>query len=468
MTLDQLQKELQITLNHFVGLGNVIKESYPSLYPSEKGVMIYGLLVAGRRLEGLIKEAEKRQEECIINITGIDLVEVRSNLLGVVGYLDQSDCDISISMPRENNEPLFDSNDIVERENYTLLFPTKENNSEYIRARRLMIDDSQSHYQELSTIMTNVNNRIEHLLEDGKRIKHDKDLQVERLQKMKMQYAETQWKQDKVILVNRVKGELKDKDNQGKTALEIVQSLLNDIILSNTLGNSNKTLAYINNQRGDFDKLATTIVDKRDLLTLDILTEHFKFTRSEYFLNEYIKILQLREPCREYDGKLFVNQAALEFATMIKPAIKMKVDFSRKINIALFYAALRDFAIVQPEERNATLMAKFIHEVYEENVSADSIFKLIQKCLGKKFCSLDEKNHGNFSDKEFEKYKDVYKIIYSVIRGITLINIESCADYLKDYCKEVTLNSIYDGMEDSQIDKAYFAGLVLRGGDSLK
>ena len=56
MTLEQLQDKLQSSLEHFVNLGNVLKSSYPTLYPSEQGMMIYSLKGTRRfaELDGIL------------------------------------------------------------------------------------------------------------------------------------------------------------------------------------------------------------------------------------------------------------------------------------------------------------------------------------------------------------------------------------------------------------------------------
>lgn len=465
MTLEQVQNDLRVTLDHFVGLGNVLKGSYSSLYPSEQGVMNYGLLVAGRRLASLVREAEKWQKKFIPNVTGIDLVKTRGDLLDVIAYLKQCDCDEEISMLREDDEPLFDSRSIVERENYRLMFPTKEGGNEYVKARQLMIEESQSHFEELDRIVNDIDNSISNLLKDEKNVRRNNELRVERLREMRKYYRETQWKQTRERLISQVKGDLSDKENKGIKEIDILQSLLQDVVLSNTKGNSKSDLAYINQLSGDDNKLAAAIVDKRDKLTVEDLMEHFEFVESEKWLTQCIEMKRLREPCDEFEGKLFPSKAAMEFTTLIKPTIKRKVDFSRKINIALFYAALRDYGFVFAEERNATLMAQFIKDVYDEEVSPDSINKIIQKCLTKSFCSFDDNNHGNFTDKEFAKYKDVYWRCFTIIKGFSLINIESSDDYQNSGFQNMTITELYEGMEDWQMDKLSFAGFVLRGGD---
>lgn len=463
MTLEQVQNDLRVSLEHFVGLGNVLKGSYSSLYATEKGVMNYGLLVAGRRLATMVKEVEKWQKRFILNVTGLDLVKTRGDLLGVMEYLKRCDCDVEISMPREDDEPLFDSERIVERENYRLEFPAKEGGNEYVKARQLMIKESQSHFEELDGIVNDIDNRIGNLLVDEKEVRHNKELKCERLREMRDYYRETQWKQSLELLMNRVRGELKDKENKGKTKIEIVQSVLKDIQLSNTIGCRKGELAYINQYRYDDNRLASAIVAKRDKLTVDDLMEHFDFTESERWLSEFIGIEELREPCEEYDGKLFVNRAALEFTSLIKPYIKQKVDFTRKINIALFFAALRDQGLVYADERNATLMAQYIKEVYEEEVSSSSIHKTIQKCLGKSFCSFDDSNHGNFTDSEFAKYKEVYLICQTVITEGLLIGDVPYSDCFDVSYPGIRHEEILNSLDKEKQDTLIFAVCVFDG-----
>jgi hypothetical protein len=158
-----------------------------------------------------------------------------------------------------------------------------------------------------------------------------------------------------------------------------------------------------------------------------------------------------------------LNKAAFEFTSIIKPYIKQKIDFTRKINVALFFAALRDQGLVYAEERNATLMAQYIKEVYEEEVSSSSIHKTIQKCLGKRFCSFDDGNHGNFTDSEFAKYKEVYLICQTVITEGLLIGDVPYSNCFDVRYPDIRHEEILNSLDKEKRNKLIFAVCVFGG-----
>ena len=247
MTLEQLQDKLQSSLEHFVNLGNVLKSSYPTLYPSEQGMMIYSLLIAGRRLATLMKEAQWWQERFIPDVTGIDLVKTRGDLLNLMEYLSQCNCDMEIGFqPSENAEPIFESEDIVDEENRAQYFPPKEQDSVYTKARRLLIESSTDNYVELEAAIKGVNTRIENLIDDAKKLKRNKESRMDRYKTMRDFYMKHHWEQDKKMLIARAQVELKDEDNKNEPEVVILENLLQDILADNTLGNNNRTLGSIN------------------------------------------------------------------------------------------------------------------------------------------------------------------------------------------------------------------------------
>ncbi len=460
MTLEQLQDRLQVSLDHFIGLGNVLKSTYPSLYPSEQGMMIYALLVAGRRLSALVKEVLTWQERFINNVTSIDWVEKRRDLLAIMDYLKQFNCDISISMRREGGELIFESEKIVERENLNYWFPPKENATDYVKTRRLMINSSEGNYSELKNEIDTIDGRIDELLNDARKLSRDEAARMERLKVMRSYYKKELWEQDRASLVNRVKGELRDSENDGKSEKEILQSLLQDIVSEHTLGNNNRDLGYLNQQRDSDNKVALVMSDKRALLAVDDVFDHFKFVESEKLLKDYIESRVLKEECSEYEGRLFVNKASLEFMQMVGNIIEHYIDFQPKQNAAFIFAALREVGFVK---NNATLMAVFFSDEYHEDITSDNITKPLRCCDTKDFCILDENNLASFTIAQFKKYKEVYWRCQSIIIKLLGVNRPPCADYLSQLHPNIEEDDLFVLLNDAQQRRLKLISSVLRG-----
>ena len=150
MSIEQLQDNLKSSVDHFVSLGKVLNLSYSKLWPSEQGTLMYALLMAGRRLSNFMAQAHKLQDSFIPDITGLNLIETRGELLNLMSYLEQRDCDIDIAYYfRDDTEPIFDPYEIVTEENLGNLFPAKEQAQHYVSARKLMIETSKNNFSEL-------------------------------------------------------------------------------------------------------------------------------------------------------------------------------------------------------------------------------------------------------------------------------------------------------------------------------
>ncbi len=462
MKIEQLRQELQHSLDHFIHLGNVVKDSYPKLYPSEKGLMVYSLLVAARRLAKMMKEAQEWQTRFIPDVIGIDWVETRGYLLNLMEYLSQSNCDMKIGYAlRDGATPFFDGDEIVNEENRSQFFPPKEHSQAYINARQLLIEDSTGNYADMEIAINGVIEMIEDLLDDAKKMKRDDDARMERMKEMESYYIRKYWEWDKSMLVARAKDDLSNKDNKGKTHVEILGNLLRELNADNLRNNNNKILAIINAHRDDRDYVAKKVVENRDKVSVDEMMEHFKFRESCKILNNHIDALFLLEPCEKYEGRLFVNEASYEFVKLIMGAIDLYVSFGKKKNASFFFAALKDLGLVCQNENNAKLMAAFLKEEYEEDISPDTITKPLRQCVT--FCTLDDNRTGAFSTREFTKYKEIYWLCFSIIQKVLDKKNIRCADYLKSLHRSIETNDVFKDLEEKDRSRLYFLSSVLRG-----
>lgn len=470
MTIEQLHDKLQSSLDHFISLGNVVKDTYPTLYPSEQGMMIYALLVAGRRLAFLIKEIQRWQDRFIPDITGIKLVEARKELYGIMEYLSLCNCDMEIGFqPSENAEPIFESEEIVYEENLALLFPPKEQDSDYTRARRLMIKSSKNNFIELEECIKNVNDRIDKMLDDGKKLKRNEELRMARFKAMEDYYFKNLWEQDKAALIEQVQGtikynkELKLEGKESKTESEILEELLADIHAENTIPGTNRNITFLNLCRSDYKEVAKIVADERDKLGYDDMMMHFKYRESDKLISDHLNSRFLLTPCDDYQGKLFENKAAFGFAKLIKDAVACYVGFDNKMNAAFLFYAMRDLGLVFSEENNATLMSDFMRDVYNVEISADTITKPLRKTDGRPFCVIDENNLRSFSGREFARYKEPYWLCYSIINKELDIKEVSCADYLKTLHPTIAAKDVFEKLEEDDRKRLYFLSSVLRG-----
>ena len=464
MRIEQLQDNLKASIEHFVNLGKVLNLSYSKLWPSEQGTLMYSLLMAARRLSKEIAQIHKLQELFIPDVTGLELIEVRGELLSLMSYLEQGDCDLDIAYKyNENTNPIYDPDEIVLEENIDYLFPAREQGKDYVTARKLMIGTSTKNYAELIECLGGVVEIIDSLLKDAKNLKRNEDIRNKRYGAMENYYMRNCWEQDREQLIARVKGELLDEDNKGKDEIQILQVLLQDIYADYIEGNTNKIMANINMFRNDKEEVSRLLAEERGKISYDDVLLHFRFRESDKLISNHMASRALLEPCQEYQGKLFTNKAAFEFAKLIKEAVALYVGFDSKMNAAFLFYAMRDLGLVYVEENNATLMSDFMRDVYNVEISADTITKPLRKTDGQAFCMIDENNLRSFSGREFARYKEPYWLCYSIINKELDIKEVSCADYLKTLHPTIAAKDVFEKLEEDDRKRLYFLSSVLRG-----
>ena len=464
MRIEQLQDNLKASIEYFVSLGKVLNLSYSKLWPSEQGTLMYSLLMAARRLSKEIAQTYRLQKLFIPDVTGLKLIEVRGELLNLMSYLEQGDCDLDIAYKyNENTNPIYDPDEIVSEENTDFLFPAREQGKDYVTARKLMIGTSTKNYTELIECLGGVVEIIDSLLKDAKNLKRNEEVRNKRYGAMENYYMRNCWEQDREQLIARVKGELQDEDNKGKDEIQILQVLLQDIYADYIEGNTNKTMAYINMFRNDKEEVARLLAEERGKISYDDVLLHFRFRESDKLISNHMASRAMLEPCQEYQGKLFANKAAFEFAKLIKDAVALYVGFDSKINAAFLFYAMRDLGLVYVEENNATLMSDFMRDVYNVEISADTITKPLRKTDGQAFCMIDENNLRSFSGREFARYKEPYWLCYSIINKELDIKEVSCADYLKTLHPTIAAKDVFEKLEEDDRKRLYFLSSVLRG-----
>ena len=464
MSIEQLQEDLKSSIDHFLFFFKVLILSYPKLCPSEQGVLMYALVKAGRRLSIIMAQVHKLQGKFIPDVTGLNLIDKLGELLNLMCYLKQGDFDLGVAYCcSDKYEPIFDSSEIVSEENLDNLFPAKEQTRQFVDARRLMIETSKNNYAELDECIADVIEMINRILADGKSLKRNKGFRMQRYDVMEDFYKKNHWAQDRAQFLAWVKGELDDMGNRGKSEATVLNAIIQNITADNTSDHRNKTLCSINMVRKDRAEVARLFAVNRSVLSADDAISHFRFRECDKLITDHMETRYLLEPCEGYQGKLFWNRAALEFAKLIKSTIASYVGFENKMNASFFFYAMRDLRLIFAEENNATLMAVFMKEVYEEEISADTISRPLRKSNGQAFCMIDENNLRSFTDKEFQKFKEPYWLIYSIMNKVLAIESVGCAGYLNQLHPTIASRDVFENLDEEKRLRLYFLSSVLRG-----
>ena len=394
---DSFEQRLDDAVTYFVNAGMSLNSSYSMLWPTERAMAMYGLLLAGRRLNDMMAQAVRKQECSTVDVTGLDLVEVRGQLMNLMAYLEHGDCDMQISYSySEGSMPIYVPSEIVDEENLDFKFPERERTQAYANARTLLITKANNHYREVLACVKGIIGQLERLIDDAKNLRRNPDLRAERTAAMEAYYTKRLWPKHKEQLEARIDAELMDDDNKGLSPTKIIKAMIKDM-------------------EADYER-------NHDEKTFDGVMRLMQHRQSIKYLETRIVAIAMKAPCDAYEGKLFTSKAAYELAKLMGKAFYNYVGFDKKIKSCFICAAMMDFNLMQKDCNNTRLVVEFINNELlgdkDDKVNKDAIIKPLRKCSGKPFCTIDEDNLRDFTKDEFAKYKDLYWRSFSIINKV--------------------------------------------------
>ena len=427
---DSFEQRLDDAVTYFVNAGMSINHAYSMLWPTERAMAMYGLLLAGRRLSAMMAQAVRKQECSTVDVTGLDLVETRGRMMNLVTYLEHGDCDLQISYSySEGSMPIYVPSEIVDEENLDFKFPESERTQEYANARTLLITKANNHYQEVIACTKGIIAQLERLIDDAKNLRRNPDLMAERMAAMEAYYTKRFWPKHKAELEARIDAELKDMDNQGLTPTKIIKAMIRDM-------------------EADYER-------NHNDQTFEDMMRQCQYRESIKLLEYRIESIALLAPCDAYDGKLFTCKAAYELAKLLGKAFYNYVAFDKKRKASFVHAAMKDLGMVYKEENNAKLMADFINNEYlgekDEALKDDDVTVPQRKANHHPFCTLDENNLRSYTIKEFERYKESYWRAFSIINKVIGVGsrIEKAA-YLEVMHPIIAENDVLEYLNDDE------------------
>ena len=427
---DAFQQRLQEAVTYFINAGMSLNSSYSMLWPTERAMAMYSLLLAGRRLSDMMARAVRKQECSTVDVTGLDLVEARGQMMNLMSYLEHGDCDLQISYSySEGSMPIYVPSEIVDEENLDFKFPENERGQAYANARSLLITKANNHYQELLACIKGIIAQLECLIDDAKNLRRNPDLRAERTAAMEAYYTKRLWPKHKEQLEARIDAELKDVVNSGLTPTKIIKAMIKDM-------------------EADYER-------NHDDGTFDGMMRLMQHRQSIKYLEYRIESIALLAPCDAYDGKLFTCRAAYELAKLLGKAFYNYVAFDKKRKASFVHAAMKDLGMVYKEESNAKLMADFINNEYlgekDDALKDDDVTVPQRKANHHPFCTLDENNLRSYTIKEFERYKESYWRAFSIINKVIGVGSEiEKAAYLEVMHPIIAENDVLEYLNDDE------------------
>ena len=439
---DSFEQRLDDAVTYFVNAGMSLNSSYSMLWPTERAMAMYGLLLAGRRLNDMMAQAVRKQECSTVDVTGLDLVEVRGQLMNLMAYLEHGDCDMQISYSySEGSMPIYVPSEIVDEENLDFKFPERERTQAYANARTLLITKANNHYREVLACVKGIIGQLERLIDDAKNLRRNPDLRAERTAAMEAYYTKRLWPKHKEQLEARIDAELKDDDNKGLLPTKIIKAMIKDM-------------------EADYER-------NRDEQTFDGMMRLMQHRQSIKYLETRIVAIAMKAPCDAYEGKLFTSKAAYELAKLMGKAFYNYVGFDKKIKSCFICAAMMDFNLMQKDCNNTRLVVEFINNELlgdkDDKVNKDAIIKPLRKCSGKPFCTIDEDNLRDFTKDEFAKYKDLYWRSFSIINKVIGVGDKMVkAAYLDELHEVIEETDVFSYLNDDEMTRLNLLSSVIK------
>ncbi len=439
---DSFEQRLDDAVTYFVNAGMSLNSSYSMLWPTERAMAMYSLLLAGRRLSDMMARAVRKQEYSTVDVTGLDLVEARGQMMNLMSYLEHGDCDLQISYSySEGSMPIYVPSEIVDEENLDFKFPESERGQAYANARSLLITKANNHYQEVLACIKAIIAQMERLIDDAKNLRRNPDLRAERMAAMEVYYTKRLWPKHKEELEARIDAELKDAENGTLTPTQIIKAMIKDM-------------------EADYEH-------NHDDQTFEGMIRLMRHKQSIKYLETRIVAIAMKAPCDAYEGKLFTNKASYELAKLMGKAFYNYVGFDKKIKSSFICAAMMDFKMMQKDCNNTRLVVEFINNELlgdkDDKINKDAIIKPLRKCSGKPFCTIDEDNLRDFTKEEFSKYKDLYWRSFSIINKVIGVGDKMTkAAYLDEIHEVIEEKDVFDYLNDDEMTRLELLSSVIK------
>jgi hypothetical protein len=215
----------------------------------------------------------------------------------------------------------------------------------------------------------------------------------QRWQWMLDDYREKVWENDKQLLLERLESHIRQHGRE-KASLTKLRNQIDNEATNPLLGGIVTALnRHFLNQKDHI----TYVFDNRDKLTQEQINSHLRFVHIHQLLEQEIALCDLRQPAVGAYADLFTCRAAQELATLLAPIIARHVDFRHNYHYAAWAMAMIDTGLIYADRRNGTAMVRFINEAFGEQIDKPTLFRYLKR------------------DDDFEKIKDQYEVIRSII-----------------------------------------------------
>ena len=291
----------------------------------------------------------------------------------------------------------------------------------YVRSDMMLIGDCDDAIKAVDNMIS----RVREIDVLAQKIEGCVKTQRDLYQKMMDNYRTSKWAHDYLAFVQQVSSDVREEVKLGQSAIDVLKSKLVSMRQQRL---DSYMPAYV---RRLYDSVVTAdrptyeaIVEGRQELTEDDVTDFFSFLYRYNLLKSHIDSITLLKPVKGNYDKLFTSWAAKKYVTLLSPALLMLGGIQEKGHFAVLLMVMQELGLSPKGSTPYLQMKNYANEINEkDNVlrlgTDHSIFsKIIGQVGDTPFCELE---YGAIGDSKFEveKLKEYQRLYH---RCFTILN----------------------------------------------
>lgn len=398
----------------------------------EVGVQMNSLVNWAGRWEQLLSELKARQQNTLLNLVPFDIKEAK----------------------RAVND---------------LMFQVRE----YSHAHQDNTDGCMRFIEKAATIAQHLTDIEAFLYKTGSDMKLSYTIYNNMLQR----FQKEEWVTVRASLVARIKRAFNMGRGIGQEDEYILHKELDSLKANYMNGHISKALSRLYQTYLDFkESPARIIVEYRDELTEDDISNFFTFVYSYGAIYSHIKTLPLLEPLTGDNAKLFTSKTAEKYFETMLHIIFIKGEIESLAHYGILLMALGDLELAQLDNKPYAQMKNYLTEKLPEEEllqksDQEMIALTVRNAQNKPFCELEKGvvEGTKFKPTQIEKYQDVYWRCFTLLSqgGRIMPKDIKLASYLTKPHPLIDFDRIMEDLDPGHRWWINFYRSVLRGKSML-
>lgn len=436
---------------------------------TEIGAMMTSLVPNIRRLEQRLENLVERQIMTLLNIIPFDITEAKKTIRDLMYYVDDA---LNIDLLEYPEEEKKDWMEVIKTENKLDAFAMSDATEEFEKTRWYLMRNIKSNYKKIGSIAKEINQHFDDLEYHLDKTKTDLKIRERTYMSMITQYEKDEWGSEFNSLLDDVNDAILLGRENKQTEEYVLETKLAELKSEYKRGCSNNILKRLYRATTtQKESPIEIIVDNREELTDNDISNFFTFHYSFWSLKNHINTISLMQPLDEEDKDLFVSTVNKEYVELVMPLINRYVGIDQPYHLGILFLALEDFGLVDKKRRFAKykrfLLGKLTNEAHLNIEDTDMISVTVGDAKDTQFCELEygEVEGTKFSARKIKLYQDMYHRIFTILSmgGRYVPKGMKLAQYLHDPSPDISLSTIGEEQGHSLWGTLKFYHSVFKG-----